>query len=156
MRKELRQKFIDKYWELMELLFSKMLPSNPKDKKVWSRMLRNGRAKNAVPALEAYLKRIPDEKFEAVMAQLDSMGPFELMRSGFKAGLSQLPKRRGGRPGMFSLDIRLRAIQDIGIEYSRRPRLADAIETVAARYGMPTKYLRKVWKDRQRLKQRGD
>lgn len=156
MRTELRQKFIDKYWDTLELLFARMLPTNPKTKKVWSRMLRNGLAKTVVPGLEAYLKRVPDDRFEAAMAQLDSMGPFEMMRIGFKKGLSLLPKKRGGRPGMFPLDVRRRAIQDIGPEYARHPRLADAIEVVAARYGMPKKYLRKVWKNRERLKQPED
>ncbi len=87
------------------------------------------------------------------MAEIDSMDPLEMMRRVFTTGLGLLPKRRGGRPGMFSLDVRQRAIQDIGHEYARRPRLADAFEVVAARYGMPTKYLRKVWKNRERLKQ---
>jgi len=153
LRKELRQTIVDKYWEVIELLVAHMFPRDPNDKKVWSRMIRSGPAKNVIFAFEAKLKRVPDDKFEALMAEIDSMEPSELMRRVFKAGLSQLPKKQGGRPGMFSLDVRKRAIQDIGVEYARRPRLADAIETVAARYGMPTKYLRKVWKNRERLKQ---
>jgi hypothetical protein len=153
-RKELRQRLVDKYWDAIELLLARMLPTNPKDKKAWSRMLSNGPAKTAVTALEAYLKRVPDDRFEAVMALIDSMGPFELMRIGFKTGLSQLPKKRGGRPAAFSLEVRRKAVQDIGNEYPRYDTLSEAIDVVAARHGMTAEYLHKVWKNRKRLRQR--
>jgi hypothetical protein len=153
-RKELRQKVIDKYWDVLEFLFGHMLPGNQKDKKILSRMIRTGPAKNVIPAFEAKLKHEPDDKFEALMAQLDSMQPDELMRTVFKTGLANLPKKRGGRPGTFSRDVRQRAVDDIGTEYARRRKLSDAIEVVAARYGMPTKYLRRVWKNRMRMRQR--
>ena len=155
-REELRQKIVDKYWEVIELLAAHMLPGNPKDKKIWSHMIRTGPAKSVIPAFEAKLKHEPDDRFEALMAQLDSMEPVELMRTVMSTGLAKLPKKRGGRPARFSLDVRRRAIQDTGHEYARRDRLADAIEVVAARYEMPTEYLRKVWKNRQRLRQRED
>jgi hypothetical protein len=153
-RKELRQKLVDTYWDVIERLAAHMLPGSPKEKKVWSRMIRNGPAKNVMPAFEAKLKHVPDDKFEAVMAEIVSMQPDGLMRTVLKSGLAHLPKKRGGRPPTFSLDVRGKAIQDIGIEYARRDRLADAIEAVAGRYGMPTEYLRKVWKNRKRLRNR--
>ena len=156
MRKELRQRIVEKYWEAVERLVAHLLPGNPKDKKVWSRMIRSGPAKNVLPAFETKLKQVPDEKFEAVIAEIDSRQNTELMRGLFKTGLARLPKKRGGRPATFPLDIRRRAIQDVGPEYARRDRLADAIDVVAARYGMPTEYLRKVWKNRKRLRERED
>jgi hypothetical protein len=104
--------------------------------------------------MEAYLEKVPDDKFEAVMAVLDSTHPAELMRGVFKTGLDRLPKKRGGRPAMFSLDVRRRAVQDIGNELPRCDRLSDAVKVVAARYGMPTEYLRKLWKNRKRLRSR--
>lgn len=155
MRKELRQRVVDKYWEAIELLAAHMLPGNPKDKKVWSRMIRTGPARSVVPAFEARLKDVPDEKFEALMAGFDSMQADELMRGVFKRGLNRLPKKRGGRPGTFSLEVRQRAVQDIGHEYPRCDSFADAIALVANRYGMTTEYLRKVWKNRKRLRRDG-
>ena len=152
-RKELRQKLVDKYWDVIERLFAHMLPGNPKEKEVRSRMIRNGPAKKVIPAFVARLKHEPDHKLKALLADLDSMKPDELMRTVFKTGLSRLPKKRGGRPGTFSRDVRQRAIDDIGIEYARRSKLAEAIEVVGARRGMPTKYLQRVWKNRMRLRQ---
>src|SRR5215469_3627834 len=105
---------------MLERLAAHMLPGNPQEKKVWSRMIRTGPAKNVMPAFEAKLKHVPDNKFEAVLAELDSMKLDELMRTVFKTGLAQLPKKRGGRPATFSLDIRQRAIDDVGHEYARR------------------------------------
>jgi hypothetical protein len=87
------------------------------------------------------------------MALLDSMGPFELMRIGFKTGLSQLPKKRGGRPAAFSLEVRRKAVQDIANEL-QYDTLSEAIDVVAARHGMTSEYLRKLWKNRTRLRQR--
>jgi len=116
-------------------------------------MIRNGPAKKVIPAFVARLKHEPDHKLKALLADLDSMKPDELMRTVFKTGLSRLPKKRGGRPGTFSRDVRQRAIDDIGIEYARRSKLAEAIEVVGARRGMPTKYLQRVWKNRMRLRQ---
>jgi hypothetical protein len=154
MREDLRQRLVAKYWEMVELLAADMLPKNPKDKRQWKHMLRNGPAKRGVPSMEAYLEKVPDDKFEAVMAVLDSTHPAELMRGVFKTGLDRLPKKRGGRPAMFSLDVRRRAVQDIGNELPRCDRLSDAVKVVAARYGMPTEYLRKLWKNRKRLRSR--
>ena len=154
MKKELRQRIVEKYWDAVERLAAHMLPGNPKDKKVWSRMIRSGPAKNVLPAFETKLKQIPDEKFEAVIAEIDSIQSSELMRGLFKTGLARLPKKRGGRPATFSLDIRRKAIQDIGNEYPRYDTLSEAIDVVAARHGMTSEYLRKVWKNRKRLRQR--
>lgn len=156
MRQELRERIAAKYLEKLELVFAKMLPADPKDKKARSRMIRTGPAKNVIPHLVAKLKHVPDARLEALMAEIDSMDPLEMMRLVFTKGLGQLPKKRGGRPATFPLDIRRRAIQDVGPEYARSDRLADAIDVVAARYGMPTEYLRKVWKNRKRLRQRED
>jgi len=151
-RRELLQKLEEKYWEMMELLGTHMLPE--KDKKIWSRMIRKGPARIAQAAFLTSVKHEPDDKFEALMAKLDSMQSVELIRTVLSTSLTQLPKKRGGRPPTFSLDIRRKAVQDIGIEYARCDRLADAIRVVAARYGMPTEYLGKVWKNRKRLRQR--
>ena len=152
MREDLLQKLEEKYWEVMELLGAHMLPE--KDKKVWSRMIRKGPATKALAAFLTRVKHEPDKKFEAFMAELDSMKTVELIRTVLSTGLAQLPKKRGGRPATFSLEVRRKAIQDIGVEYPRHDRLADAINVVAVRYGMPTEYLSKVWKNRKRLRQR--
>lgn len=155
MRKELLQRLVEKYWDVIERgLAVHMLPGNPKEKEVWSRMIRNGPAKNVIPAFVARLKHEPDEKFEAALAQLDSMQPDELMRIVFKVGLARLPKKHGGRPGTFSFEVRKRAVQDVGNEYSRCDSFSEAIDVVAARYRMEPKYLRKVWKNRKRLRNR--
>ena len=155
MRQDLRQKIEEKYWEKIDLLFDKMLPADSKDKKTKSRLIRTGPAKNAIPRLVAKLKHVPDDRLEAVMAEIDSMDPIEFARRVYTLGLGQLPKKRGGRPAMFSLDVRRRAVQDIGNELPRCDRLSDAVKVVAARYGMPTEYLRKLWKNRKRLRNRG-
>jgi hypothetical protein len=152
-KRELRQKLIDKYWDVIERgVAAQLLPGNPKDKEVWSRMIRNGPAKNVIPAFVARLEHEPDDKFEAALAELESMPPDELMRLVFKVGLARLPKKHGGRPGTFSLEVRRRAVQDVGNEYSRCDSFSDAIDVVAARYGMESKYLRRVWKNRKRLR----
>lgn len=154
-RKELRQKLVEKYWDVIERgLAAHMLPGNPKEKEVWSRMIRNGPAKNVIPAFVARLKNEPDDKVESLLAELDSMQPDELMRTVFKVGLARLPKKHGGRPGVFSLEVRRRAVQDVGNEYSRCDSFSEAIDVVAARYGMDPKYLRRVWKNRKRLRNR--
>jgi len=153
-RQELLKKLIDKYWDVIERSAARMLPGNPKEKKIWSRMIRNGPAKNVIPAFVARLKHEPDDKLEAVLAELDSMQADELMRKVFKLGLAQLPKKRGGRPGTFSLDVRQKAIQDVGNEYSRCDSFSEAIDVVAARYGMTPEYLCKLWKNRKRLRHR--
>jgi len=155
-RKELRQKLVEKFWDVIERLAAHMLPGNPKEKEVWSRMIRNGPAKNVIPAFVARLKHEPDDKVAALLAELDSMQPDELMRTVFKVGLAHLPKKHGGRPGTFSLDVRRRAVDDVGHEYSRCDSFSEAIDVVAARYGMESKYLRRVWKNRKRLRQRED
>jgi len=98
------------------------------------------------------LRLIPDEGFEKAMAMMDRI-PADL-RKNLKRALSSLPKSRGGRTPAFSVEIRRRAVQDIGHEYPNCDSLADAIDVVAVRYGMPREYLRKVWKNRKRLRQR--
>jgi len=103
--------------------------------------------------LEIPLRRAPDKEFETMMANLDELDP-ERMSKGLRNLLVHLPKNRGGRPPTFSLDIRRRAVQDIGHEYPNRDSLSEAIEVVAGRYGMTPEYLRKVWKNRKRLRQR--
>jgi hypothetical protein len=155
-RKELRQRLVNKYWDAVETLVSHMLPGNQKDKKVLSRMIRSGPAKNVIPAFEAKLKHEPDDRFEALVAHLDSMQPDELMRTVFKTGLAHLPKKHGGRPGTFSLDVRRRAVDDVGHEYSRCDNFSEAIDVVAARHGMDSKYLRRVWKNRKRMRNRDE
>jgi len=153
MRQELRRKIEEKYLEKLELLLDRMLPTDPKNTKVRSRMIRTGPARNVIPRLVAKLKHVPDDRLQAVMAEIDSMDPIEFARLTLTAGLGRLPKKRGGRPPAFSLDVRRKAVQDIGNEYPRYDTLREAIDVVAARYGMTTEYLRKVWKNRKRLRQ---
>jgi hypothetical protein len=98
------------------------------------------------------LKLMPDEQFEAAMAMMDEIP--EKLRKNFTGLLDYLPKSRGGRPPAFSLDIRRRAVQDIGHEYPSRDSLGEAIEVVARRYGMTPEYLCKVWRNRRRLRER--
>ena len=154
MKLELRERIAAKYWKTIELLFAKMLPADPKDKKVRSHMIRTGPAKDVIPRLVAKLKHVPDDRLEALMAEIDSIDPIEMMRLVFTTGLGQLPKKRGGRPASFSLDVRRKAVQDIGNEYPRYDTLSEAIDVVAVRHGMTAAYLRKVWKNRKRLRQR--
>jgi hypothetical protein len=97
------------------------------------------------------LRKVPDKDFEGLMANID-LTP-SLLHKAIKNSLKYMPKNRGGRPPAFSLEIRRRAIQDIGHEYPRCDSFRDAIELVAARHGMTPEYLRKVWKNRKRLKQ---
>ncbi len=141
-----------KYWAQLELLAGYLLPGKPKGNQIWRRVFRTKSGKKIMKSLEASLRRMPDESFEAAMTELDSM--IEMSRKGFASGLAHLPKRRGGRHGAFSLDIRRRAVQDIGHEYPRCDSLREAIEVVAARNGMTPEYLHKVWKNRKRLRQR--
>jgi hypothetical protein len=117
-------------------------------------MIRNGPAKNMIPAFVARLKNEPDDKIEALFAELDSMQPNEVMHTVFKVGLASLPKKHGGRPGTFALEVRRRAVDDVSHEYSRCDSFSEAIDVVAARYGMEHKYLRRVWKNRKRLRNR--
>ncbi len=154
MRAELREKVVAKYWAQLERLAAYLLPGKPKEKQIWRRAFRTKLGKKVMKSCEASLRRMPDEKFEAAMAELDSIDVVEIMRKAFTTGLGHLPKKRGGRPGAFSLDVRQRAIQDIGHEYPRCNRLSEAIDLVAARYGMTAEYLRKVWKNRKRLRRR--
>jgi hypothetical protein len=154
LRQDLRRKIEEKYWEKLDLLFDKILPTDPKNKKVRSRMVRSGPARNAIPRLVAKLKHVQDDKLEAVLAEIDSMDPIEFARVALTAGLGKLPKKHGGRPPAFSLDVRRKAVQDIGNEYPRYDTLGEAIDVVAVRYGMTSEYLHKVWKNRKRLRQR--
>ena len=123
------------------------------DKSMPKGVITQGLRKSSVfRSLEAQLQREPDKRFETIMANLDGLSP-DTFRKTLKAFVTLMPKNRGGRPATFSLDIRRRAVQDIGHEYPRCDSLAEAIELVAARYGMTTEYLRKVWKNRKRLRQ---
>lgn len=99
--------------------------------------------------LEASLLHAPDEMFETFMAEIDTV---EVVRRAFTTGLKYLPKKRGGRPSEFPLQVRQLAIQEIGVEYPNCDSLAEAIEKVAARHGMTPEYLHKVWKNRKRLR----
>jgi len=155
-RPKLNERIAAKYCDKIELLFAKLLPADPKGKKIRSHIIRTGAAKNVMARLMEKLKHVPDDRLEALLAEIDSMDPVEMARLVFTAGIGQLPKKRGGRPGIFPRDVRQRAVDDIGSEYARCRKLSDAIEAVAARYEMPTKYLHKVWKNRIRLRQRED
>jgi len=106
---------------------------------------RPGRAR-----LEEMYREVPDEEFEKVMSSLDTI-PRDAQKD-FKAALAHFPKDRGGRPSEFPVEIRQKAIQDVRLERAHCDSLRDAIETVARRYKMTPDYLRKVWKNRKRLK----
>jgi hypothetical protein len=116
------------------------------------RMTRGLLKSGVLRGLETQLRRASDKRFEKIMANLDGLNP-DTFRKSLKAFVTLMPKNRGGRPATFSLDIRRRAVQDVGHEYPRCDSLAQAIELVAARHGMTTEYLRKVWKNRKRLRQ---
>ena len=154
MRAELCEKVMAKYWAQLERLAAYLLPGKPKEQQIWRHVLNSSLGKKVMKSFEVSLRLTPDEKFEAVMAELDSMDAVEISRRAFTTALGHLPKKRGGRPGKFSLEVRQRAIQDIGHEYPRCNSLAEAMELIAARHGMTTEYLRKVWKNRKRLRQR--
>jgi hypothetical protein len=155
-RAELREKVVTKFWAKLERLSDYLLPGKPKEKQIWRRVYHTQHGKKVMKGFEASLRRMPDEQFEAVMAQLDSMDPIEIMRQASTSVLGHLPKKRGGRPGIYKLEIRQRAIQDIGHEYPRCNSLGEAIDLVAVRYGMTSEYLHKVWKNRRRLRLRED
>jgi len=141
-----------KYWAQLERLAAYLLPGKPKEKQIWRRVLRTKFGQKVMKSFEASLRRMPDTKFESIMAELDTMDAVEVTRKAFKVGLSHLPKKRGGRRGTFSRDIRQRAIEDLGHELPRKT-FAEAIDLVAIRYEMTPNYLRKVWKNRKRLRQ---
>jgi hypothetical protein len=155
-RAELRRKIVAKYREAVEFLFAKVLPGSPKEKKIWIRIIRGGSGRTVGLALDAKLKTEPDDRFQALMADLDSMDLNELVRLALTTGFAHLPKKRGGRPPTFSLEARRLAVQDIGNEYPRCDSFTEAVNLVAARYEMRPEYLRKVWKNRKRLRQRED
>src|SRR5262249_13791480 len=99
---------------------------------------------------DKYLRQVPDKEFETIMKDQDRLPT--AMQKVVKDSLGLLPKNRGGRPSEFSLEIRRSAIRDIGPEYSQCDSFREAIERVAHRYGMRPNYLRKVWKNRKRLR----
>ena len=102
---------------------------------------------------EKWLRLIPDKEFGTMMTGLDSLP--EHTHKVVKESLRQLPKDRGGRPPAFPVEIRKSAIQDVGNEYPRCDSFSEAIDVVATRYKMTPEYLRKVWKNRKRLRQHG-
>ncbi|MGO9519261.1 MAG: hypothetical protein ACLPND_19685 [Candidatus Korobacteraceae bacterium] len=102
--------------------------------------------------VERMIRRVPDENFEVLMTQLDSMPG--ALRKIIKEKLVYLPKNRGGRPSEFPLDVRRRAIRDLGLEYSRCDSFKEAVELVAGRYEMTHDYLRRLFKNRKRLRQK--
>lgn len=99
---------------------------------------------------ERIIRETPDKKFEELMSSLDGI-PAQIHKA-FKEAAANTPKDRGGRPPHFPLKVRRQAIQDLGPEYSRWSSFTEAVEIVAKRYGMETDYLRRLWKNRKRLK----
>jgi len=147
-RAELSQKVMAKFAAQLERLAASLGASKAKG---WA---RSGLKKSGVArGLEAKLRRMPDKQFETAMANLDFLAPERLSKS-LRAALVHMPKNRGGRPPAFSLEVRRRAVQDIGHEYPNCDSLGESIEVVAERYGMTPEYLGKVWKNRKRLRQR--
>jgi hypothetical protein len=151
LKPELRRKVIAKYWDQLSRLAIYLLPGKSKEEQIWRRGFRTKKGKQVMKELEASLVHAPDEMFEAFMAEIDTV---DVIRRSFTTGLKHLPKKRGGRPSEFPLEVRQLAVQDIGREYPNCDSLAEAIEKVASRYRMTPGYLHKVWKNRKRL--RGD
>jgi len=147
MRPELREKVMEKLESrlvrLAENFSGKPMP------KGWAR--RGLKSSGIGKAFETGLRRAPDRRFDSIMTRLAALDPTNVSRS-LKMALLNMPKARGGRPPAFSLEVRRRAVKDIGNEYPECDRLTDAICLVAKRYGMSPDYLHKVWKNRKRLK----
>src|SRR5271157_2396761 len=61
---------------------------------------------------EKAIQALPDSEFEVLMANLDAFPGF--FRKMFKENIVYVPKSRGGRPPGAPLDIRRRAVQDLG------------------------------------------
>ena len=148
MRADLRKKVMERYWKRID---SVVLPMKltPEQKKVHNLFTRKSQF---FKIMQKALMLMPDEDFEKAMAMMDRI-PDDLKKN-LKGALSSLPKSRGGRTPAFSLEIRRRAVQDIGHEYPNCNSLAEAIGVVAERYKMTPEYLHKVWKNRKRLRQR--
>jgi len=151
LKKELREKVVAKYWAQLERLSTHLLPGTPKEKQIWRRAFRSKEGRQVIKKFETSLVHAPDEMFEEFMREIDTVA---LIRRTFTTALKHLPKKRGGRPSEFPLQVRQLAIQEIGREYPNCDSLGEAIEKVAVRYGMKPEYLHKVWKNRKRL--RGD
>jgi len=123
--------------------------SGPKDAK-WKRFVQEAWKRSPLrKKYERIIRSMPDEAFEVEYARIDSQ-PAEIRRI-LHANIPHLPRRPGGRRASFSIDIRLRAIDDLAHE-QRNNSFADAVDLVAARYEMSPDYLRKIWKNRKRIR----
>ena len=100
---------------------------------------------------EAAWRRLSDAQFEEANAKLDALP--SILRQSLSEGIGKLPANRGGRPPAFPIEVRRRAIEDLGHELPRTNSFSEAVNIVSARYGMPPDYVRKVWKNRKRLNQ---
>ena len=98
---------------------------------------------------ELKLRQLADEEFANESARLDSQ-PAEVRKS-LSANIRTLPGQKGGRPASFTKEVRLRAIDELALE-QRNNSFPDAVDLIAARYSMSPDYLRKIWKNRKRLK----
>lgn len=100
---------------------------------------------------ERAIRALPDTDFEEVMANLDNFPGF--FRKLVNENIVYISRNRGGRPPGAPLEVRRRAVQDLGVEYARCDTFKEAVDLVASRYNMTPDYLRKVWKNRRRLKE---
>ncbi len=149
MRAELREKVLTKFEAQLARLAACFLGESQARQWARTRFELSGQRK----MLDAKLRGMPDKKYESMMSSLEVLDPKDLGQL-LKKALPRLPKNKGGRDAMFPLEVRRKAILDIGIEYARRDSLRDAVDAVAARYKMPPDYLRRVWKNRKRLRER--
>jgi hypothetical protein len=100
--------------------------------------------------LKKVLRMVPDAEFTAWISWVDEM-PGKMLAS-IKQHLANMPKNHGGRTPHHPLAVRIQAIQEVGQELAGGLSFGEAFEKVAKRHGMATDYLRRVWRNRKRLK----
>jgi Mor family transcriptional regulator len=99
---------------------------------------------------EKMLRMVPDGEFAEWMSSIDEM-PGKMLAS-LKERIAKMPKDHGGRPPHYPLSVRLQAVQELGQELAGGLSFGEAVEKVAKRHEMATSYLRRVWRNRKRLK----
>jgi Mor family transcriptional regulator len=99
---------------------------------------------------EKVFRMVPDGEFAAWMSALDEMP--DKMLASLKDRIANMPKDHGGRPPYYPLAVRLQAVQEVGQETAGGLNFGEAVEKVAKRHEMSTSYLRRVWRNRKRLK----
>jgi hypothetical protein len=99
---------------------------------------------------EKVLRMVPDGEFTEWMSSIDEM-PGKMLAS-LKERIAKMPKDHGGRPPHYPLAVRLKAVQEVGQELAGGLSFGEAVEKVAKQHEMATSYLRRVWRNRKRLK----